>query len=96
MALCWSLDKISGPICRFVEDTGLVLAAINGADSSADRFSIDAPFRFDAEADISRMKLGYLPEAFGEDATDVDHAALAASRRLGVEVVGSLAASPTL
>jgi Asp-tRNA(Asn)/Glu-tRNA(Gln) amidotransferase A subunit family amidase len=85
MALCWSLDKI-GPICRFVEDTGLVLAAINGADS-ADRFSIDAPFRFDAEADISRMKLGYLPEAFGEDATDVDHAALAASRRLGIEVV---------
>jgi Asp-tRNA(Asn)/Glu-tRNA(Gln) amidotransferase A subunit family amidase len=85
MALCWSLDKI-GPICRFVEDTGFVLAAINGGDG-ADRFSIEAPFRFDAGADISGMKLGYLPEAFGEGATDVDHAALAASRRLGVEVV---------
>ena len=85
MALCWSLDKV-GPICRFVEDTGIVLAAINGADG-ADRFSIEAPFRFDAEADISGMKLGYLPEAFGEGATEIDRAALAASRRLGVEVV---------
>jgi len=84
MALCWSLDKV-GAICRFVEDTGVVLAAINGADG-ADRFSIEAPFRFDAEADISGLKLGYLPEAFGEGATKVDHAALAASRRLGVEV----------
>ena len=33
------------------------------------------------------LKLGYLPEAFGEGATEVDHAALAASRRLGVEIV---------
>jgi Asp-tRNA(Asn)/Glu-tRNA(Gln) amidotransferase A subunit family amidase len=85
MALCWSLDKV-GAICRFVEDTGVVLAAINGADS-ADRFSIEAPFRFDAGANISGLKLGYLPQAFGEGATEVDHAALAASRRLGVEVV---------
>ena len=85
MALCWSLDKV-GAICRFVEDTGLVLAAINGADG-ADRFSIEAPFRFDAEAAISGLKLGYLPEAFGEGATEIDHAALAASRRLGVKVV---------
>ena len=85
MALCWSLDKV-GPICRFVEDTAIVLAAINGADG-ADRSSIDAPFHFDAEADIAGLKLGYLPEAFGEGATEVDHAALAAARRLGVEVV---------
>jgi Asp-tRNA(Asn)/Glu-tRNA(Gln) amidotransferase A subunit family amidase len=85
MSLCWSLDKV-GPICRFAEDTAIVLAAINGADP-ADRFSIDAPFGFDAEADISGLRLGYLPEAFGEGATEVDHAALAASRRLGVEVV---------
>lgn len=85
MALCWSLDKI-GPICRYVEDTAIVLAAINGRDD-ADRFSIDAPFRFDAEADISGLKLGHLRDAFGEGSTEVDHAALAASRRLGVEVV---------
>lgn len=85
MALCWSLDKV-GAICRFVEDTAIVLAAINGADV-ADRFSIEAPFGFDAEADISGLTLGYLPGAFGEGANDVDHAALAAARRLGVDVV---------
>ncbi|HZZ60977.1 MAG TPA: amidase [Roseiarcus sp.] len=85
MALCWSLDKV-GAICRFVEDTAIVLAAISGADV-ADRFSIDAPFGFDAEADISRLTLGYLPEAFEEGANDVDHAALAAARHLGVDVV---------
>lgn len=85
MALCWSLDKI-GPICRGVEDTALVLAAINGADV-ADRSSIQAPFAFDAAAGIKGLKLGYLPEAFGEGATAVDHAALAAARDLGIEVV---------
>jgi Asp-tRNA(Asn)/Glu-tRNA(Gln) amidotransferase A subunit family amidase len=85
MALCWSLDKV-GPICRTVEDTAMALAALNGADL-ADRCSIDAPFHFDAEADISKIKLGYLPDAFGEGANEVDHAALAAVSRLGVEVV---------
>ena len=46
MALCWSLDKI-GPICRAVDDTALVLAAINGFDP-ADDGSIAAPFGWDA------------------------------------------------
>lgn len=85
MALCNSLDKV-GPICRSVEDTAIVLAAINGADP-ADRSTIAAPFVFDAGADHSRLTVGYLPEAFGEGATAVDHAALAAMRKLGVKVV---------
>ncbi|MET0429619.1 MAG: amidase, partial [Microvirga sp.] len=85
MALCWSLDKV-GPICRSVEDTALVLAALNGPDL-ADRSSIDAPFQFDAEAAIAGLRVGYLPDAFGEGATAVDHAALDALRGLGVEVV---------
>ena len=55
----------------------LVLAAINGADRN-DRCTIAAPFAFDAGASITGLKLGYLPEAFGEGATAVDHAALAA------------------
>lgn len=84
MALCWSLDKV-GPICRSVEDTALVLAAMNGADIM-DRSSIDAPFVFDAERDIDGLVVGYLPEAFEEGATDIDRAALAAVRSLGVEV----------
>ena len=85
MALCWSIDKV-GPICRSVEDTAMVLVVLNGADLQ-DRSSIDAPFNFDAETDISRIRLGYLPEAFGEGANEVDRAALAAARGLGIEVV---------
>ncbi|KZY04398.1 MULTISPECIES: amidase [unclassified Sulfitobacter] len=84
MALCWSLDKV-GPICRGVEDTALVLAAINGGDP-ADRSSIHAPFAFDGNKSIKGIKLGYLPEAFGEGATDVDQAALKAAKDLGIEV----------
>jgi Asp-tRNA(Asn)/Glu-tRNA(Gln) amidotransferase A subunit family amidase len=84
MSLCWSLDKV-GPICRSVEDTALVLAALNGGDPG-DRGSIDAPFVFDANASIEGLVLGYLPEAFDEGATDVDRAALAAAKGLGMEV----------
>ena len=85
MALCWSLDKV-GPICRSVEDTAIVLAAINGGDRG-DRSTIEAPFNFDAADGIAGIRLGYLKDAFGEGATEVDHAALAAARRLGIEVV---------
>ncbi len=85
MALCWSLDKV-GPICRGVEDTAMVLAALNGFDP-ADRGSIAAPFSFDAAAPVRGLRVGFLPQAFGEGATEVDHAALAALRRLDVTVV---------
>lgn len=84
MTLCSSLDKI-GPICRGVEDTAMVLAALNGGDPE-DRGSIDAPFSFDASAGIEGLRVGYLPEAFGEGATEVDHAALEAVRQLGLDV----------
>lgn len=85
MALCWSLDKV-GPICRGVEDTALVLDALNGADAG-DRCTVQAPLAFDAAKGIEGIKLGYLPEAFAEGATEVDHAALAAARELGIDVV---------
>lgn len=85
MSLAWSLDKI-GPICRSVEDTALVLAAINGADPD-DPSSIAAPFRYDGRAGIDGMRLGYLPQAFAQGANEVDHAALDAARTLGIEVV---------
>jgi Asp-tRNA(Asn)/Glu-tRNA(Gln) amidotransferase A subunit family amidase len=41
MALCWSLDKV-GPICRHVEDLGIVLSVINGA-SPLDPSSVTLP-----------------------------------------------------
>ena len=56
MALCNSLDKV-GPICRSVEDTAIVLAAMNGADP-ADRSTIAAPFVFDAAADWQGLTVG--------------------------------------
>ncbi len=86
MALCWSLDKI-GPICRSVEDTALVLDSLNGHDPR-DLGSLDAPFNFDAHRSIAGMRLGYDPRWFADDgATDVDRDALAAARRIGVELV---------
>lgn len=81
MALCWSLDKI-GPICRSVEDTALVLSEINGFDAddaSAGRFG----FNYDGTADVAGMTVGYAPEWF-EKGDDVDRAALAAMKALGV------------
>ncbi len=85
MALCNSLDKV-GPICRAVEDTAMVLEALNGFDP-ADRSSIGLPFNYDTTAPLAGMRLGYLPVAFAEGATAVDHAALAAARTLGIDVV---------
>ncbi len=85
MALCGSLDKV-GPICRGAEDTGMVLAALNGFDP-VDRGSIAAPFCFNASAPIRGMRVGFLPHAFGDGATEVDHAALDTLRGLEVEVV---------
>ena len=86
MALCWSLDKI-GPICRSVEDTALVLQAINGYDP-ADHCSLDVPFNFDATMSVKGLRVGYIPAAFqDEEATDIDRASLEAVRRLGVELV---------
>ncbi len=85
MALCWSMDKV-GPICRSVEDTAMVLAALNGA-GPGDPASIQAGLQFDANAGLDGLRLGYLPGAFGEDATKLDHAALETARGLGVEMV---------
>jgi len=57
MALCWSLDKI-GPICRSVEDTVLILDALNGPDQG-DLGSLDVPFNFDATRSLEGVRMGY-------------------------------------
>ncbi len=81
MALCWSLDKI-GPICRSVQDTAIVLSALNGYDAddpSTARFG----FTYDGKIDLAGMTVGYVPKWF-EEGDDVDRAALEAMKRLGV------------
>ena len=84
MALCWSLDKV-GPICRCVEDTGIVLSTLNGYDEN-DLSSIRAPFNFDTTENIKNLVIGYLPEAFGKGATEVDRETLKVAISLGAKV----------
>jgi len=83
MALCWSLDKI-GPMCRFTEDTALVLSVLNGFDVM-DASSIDMGFSYDGRQAISDLTVGYDPGWFeGEDVRSTDRTALEALSRLNV------------
>ncbi len=85
MALCWSLDKV-GPICRSVEDTGVVLAALNGGDLR-DTGSIEMPFNHRADETWKPVRLGYLAEAYDSpDVTDLDREILETVRELGFAV----------
>ncbi len=86
MSLCWSFDKL-GPIARTVEDTALVLAAVNGAHEG-DPDSLDLPFGFDARETVRGRRIGFVPEHFAmELVSEPERAALAALERLGAELV---------
>lgn len=86
MALCWSLDKL-GPICRRVEDTAAVLAAINGFDSR-DPGSIGAGFNFAAREPMERVRVGVDPAWFDEGiAEPCELAAVHALEAAGVDIV---------
>jgi Asp-tRNA(Asn)/Glu-tRNA(Gln) amidotransferase A subunit family amidase len=89
MTLCWSLDKL-GPMARGVEDTLLVLKAISGPDAG-DVATVPSTLDFDAGVSVKGLRVGYFPQWMKESpATDVDRAALAAVKKLGmtpVEVV---------
>ena len=100
MALSWSMDKI-GPMCRAAEDCALVFDAIQGPDGR-DNAVLDVPFNWDAAADVTRLRVGYLRSAFEDDIEDDpenpqrvasrrrylanNRAALDAIRGLGVQV----------
>ena len=84
MPLCWSLDKI-GPIGRTVEDTAIVLHALNRPDLQ-DAFQIAAPFSYASDAAIERLRVGYYPEDFAaSEAQTLDALALESVRALGLE-----------
>ncbi len=83
MTLCWSLDKL-GPMSRGVEDGLLVLQAISGPDPG-DVGSVPSHLDFDASAPVTGLRVGYFPGWMKEaPATDVDRAALEATRKLGM------------
>jgi Asp-tRNA(Asn)/Glu-tRNA(Gln) amidotransferase A subunit family amidase len=85
MALCWSLDKL-GPMTRGVEDTMLVLHAIDGPDTG-DPSSVASRLDFDAAAALSGLRVGYIPQWMNEaPATDVDRGAMESMRRLGMQL----------
>ena len=85
MALCWSLDKI-GPMCRYAEDTAIVLGALNGYDEF-DTGSIDMGFVYDGRQSVTDLTIGYDPAWFeGDDVNDADRNALAAITALGATI----------
>jgi Asp-tRNA(Asn)/Glu-tRNA(Gln) amidotransferase A subunit family amidase len=96
MPLTPSLERI-GPLCRSVEDAALVLAAINGYDSSS-ASSIDTGFTYDAAIDLSTLRVGYSPEWFKQisgpntswgsvPVATAEHTALGVLKDLGVKLV---------
>lgn len=101
MVLAWTQDTV-GPMCRSAEDCALVLHAIHGPDGR-DNSVLDAPFNWDATADVKGLRAGYLradfegeirvnpaisPDADFERARRANNqAALDAIRSLGVTVV---------
>ena len=60
MALSWTMDKI-GPMCRCAEDCAIVFNAIYGPDLK-DKSVLEVPFNWDATADVSKLRVGYLRE----------------------------------
>jgi Asp-tRNA(Asn)/Glu-tRNA(Gln) amidotransferase A subunit family amidase len=62
MALSWTMDKI-GPMCRSVEDCALVFNAIYGPDGRDDTV-VDAPFAWNPELPLSRLRIGYVKTEF--------------------------------
>ncbi|MDR9418189.1 MAG: amidase [Gracilimonas sp.] len=87
MALSWSMDKI-GPITRSIEDAALVFNAMYGPDG-VDQTIIDLPFNYNAELDLSTVKIGYLKSAFEQNYWNKkrDSLVLETYRDLGVELI---------
>ena len=83
MTLCWSLDKL-GPMTRSVEDALLVLHAISGPDPG-DLASVPSKLDFESGHSVQGLRVGYFPKWMNEaPATDVDRAALATVKKLGM------------
>jgi Asp-tRNA(Asn)/Glu-tRNA(Gln) amidotransferase A subunit family amidase len=85
MALSWSLDKF-GPICRYAEDTAMVLAALNGYDP-ADAGSLAHGFAYDGNQPLAELTVGYDPRSLdAESTTAADRAAFEALQAIGVRL----------
>jgi Asp-tRNA(Asn)/Glu-tRNA(Gln) amidotransferase A subunit family amidase len=70
MAAGTTLDKI-GPLCRTVEDCGVVLSAIAGPDNADLAVREGVPFAWDAQSAAHPTRIGYVPRMM-EAAPDAD------------------------
>ncbi len=64
MALSWTQDRL-GPICRYAEDTAIVMQAIAKPDGR-DMSVTDVPFNWNAAFNIKALKVGIIQESFDE------------------------------
>ncbi|MDX1406438.1 MAG: amidase, partial [Woeseiaceae bacterium] len=84
MPVCWSLDKV-GPMCRSVEDCAIVFEAIRGPDNE-DLAVVDMPFNWDGDRNFAGLRIGFLEDAFGEDAHANDRRTLDTMLNLGADL----------
>ena len=62
MALSWTQDRL-GPICRYAEDTAIVMQAISKPDGR-DMSVTDVPFNWNANFNIKTLKVGIIQDSF--------------------------------
>jgi Asp-tRNA(Asn)/Glu-tRNA(Gln) amidotransferase A subunit family amidase len=62
MALSWTQDRL-GPLCRSVEDCAVVMSVI-GKPDNRDLSVADLPFNWNARADIKKLRVGFIKDAF--------------------------------
>ena len=72
MVLSWTQDRL-GPMCRYAEDCALVMAAISKPDDR-DLSVQDIPFNWNGQADVKKIRFGYLKDAFDQVTNPVSKA----------------------
>jgi len=86
MALSWTMDKL-GPLTRSAAGSALVFDALRGADER-DPSTVEVPFPFDASADPTTLRVGYVEAAFEEEYEnrEADRRTLDVLRSMGVDL----------
>ena len=87
MALSWSMDKI-GPICRTVEDCGIVFDAIRGPDGK-DPSVIKSAFNYRSQVNLKELRFGYVKTSFEADTVNYQNnqRSLQRLRELGINLI---------
>lgn len=90
MTLSWTMDKL-GPMARSAEDCALIFDAIRGVDNR-DPSTVSSSFAFRSNYDVTKLRVGYLREAFESEYSEgmpnqkADDDTLNVLRDLGIEL----------